>query len=91
MLAVKRTAPKAAVGSAQRRKDGDKEGEEGGEAAPPPDERTWLQRNWIYLIPMVFMVCCMTPTILYNKIHSQLIMTGEGIMCCIHLRKLQTQ
>ncbi|EIE22228.1 hypothetical protein COCSUDRAFT_55925 [Coccomyxa subellipsoidea C-169] len=56
MPEVKRPAPKAATGSAQQRREGDKPGEEGEEAAPPPDERTFLQKNWIYLVPMIFML-----------------------------------
>ncbi len=31
--------------------------DEGGDKeAPPPDNRTWLQKNWIYFLPVAFMV-----------------------------------
>ena len=34
----------------QDREVAGKEGEEG--AAPPKDERTWLQKNWLILLPL---------------------------------------
>ena len=24
---------------------------------PPPDTRTWLQKNWIFMVPVVMIVC----------------------------------
>lgn len=27
-----------------------------GKAAPPPDERSWIQKNWIFLIPIGLLV-----------------------------------
>lgn len=36
---------------------------EPGAPAPPPEEKTWLQKNWIYLIPLFFVgtpsTCCL--------------------------------
>ena len=42
------------------RKEGAKEGVEGEAEAPPPDNRTWLQKNWIYMVPVIFMVRLVT-------------------------------
>lgn len=55
-FAGKRAAPKGAAGGAQQRKEGGISGQEGKEEEAPPDERTWLQKNWIYLIVPAFMV-----------------------------------
>lgn len=34
----------------------DGEGKEGGKEPPPPDERSWLQKNWLLLLPVGFVV-----------------------------------
>lgn len=53
-------AVKRAAKIPQQGKEGAKEGVEGMEEAPPPDNRTWLQKNWVYMVPVIFMVGCMT-------------------------------
>ncbi|BDA43198.1 hypothetical protein COCOBI_04-2100 [Coccomyxa sp. Obi] len=47
---------KRAAKTPQQGKEGAKEGVGGEEEAPPPDNRTWLQKNWIYLVPVIFML-----------------------------------
>ncbi|CAK0780100.1 hypothetical protein CVIRNUC_004936 [Coccomyxa viridis] len=49
-------AQKASVVPGQGKKDKVTEGD-GGEAAPPPlDNRSWIQKNWIFLIPAALML-----------------------------------
>ncbi|CAL8468819.1 g8360 [Coccomyxa elongata] len=47
---------KRAAKTPQQGKEGGKEGVEGEEEAPPPDNRTWLQKNWIYMVPVIFIL-----------------------------------
>ena len=66
--AAKKAAAAAALAQAQaeaaRRRaaggggGGDGDGEADGQPAPPPaeDNRTWLQKNWVYALPMFMMV-----------------------------------
>ena len=60
--AVKRSAKSVSTGGSSGGHTAKKEGGASGgkdEAEPEvKDERTWLQKNWIYLIPAVFMVSC---------------------------------
>lgn len=53
-------AVKRAAKTPQQGKEGAKEGVDGEGEAPPPDNRTWLQKNWIYMVPVVFMVRSVT-------------------------------
>lgn len=60
--AAKKAAAAAALAQAQaeaarrRAANGGGEGGEEGEAEPPPpDNRTWLQKNWVYALPMFMM------------------------------------
>ena len=48
----------AAKQAGQSAQEGGAGGGEGEKEAPPPDNRTWLQKNWIYFLPVAFMVIC---------------------------------
>jgi len=54
----KRQQQQQAQGQSGRRADGDQEAAdgEGGEAAPPVDDRTWLQKNWLIVLAGATMV-----------------------------------
>ncbi len=40
-----------------------KEGDKGEDAPPPPpDTRSWLQKNWIFAVPVVMIVRAPAPT-----------------------------
>jgi hypothetical protein len=54
LRAVKRAAPAAAGQPSGNAGETAGEGKEA--APPPPDNRTWLQKNWIYLLPVGFML-----------------------------------